>query len=186
MGSRRIAHCSSLAVTSLRAAPPLQGYPAMWPIWPVSSSPIPGKLLQRSAPALVGLGMSVPVPFAGTGAAATESGLEGANFAQRTFSSMFSKGGTFAGQSVEDVAGALRSGALSPGDVPVQYIVRDGNALILNTRSAQALEQAGISRGSWNAINMTGDAAAEARLTGQLGRNGLTSQGIPTVMPGGN
>ena len=59
---------------------------------------------------------------------------------------MFSKGGTFAGQSVEDVAGALRSGALNPSDVPIQYIVRDGNTLILNTRSAQALEQAGIPR----------------------------------------
>ena len=28
------------------------------------------------------------------------------------------------------------------------------------------------------------DAAAEARLTGQLQRNGLTSQGMPTVTPG--
>jgi len=31
---------------------------------------------------------------------------------------------------------------------------------------------------------MTGDAAAEARLTGQLTRNGLTSEGIETVGPG--
>jgi hypothetical protein len=133
--------------------------------------------------AVAALGMIDPVADAGL---AVEGELEGANFAQRTFSAMFSKGGTFAGQSVEDVAGALRSGALNPSDVPIQYIVRDGNTLILNTRSAQALEQAGIPRGSWNAINMTGDAAAEARLTGQLGRNGLTSQGIPTVVPGGN
>jgi hypothetical protein len=112
--------------------------------------------------------------------------LTGANYAQNTFSAMFSKGGTFAGQSVADVADALLSGALSPGDVPVQYIVRDGNTLILNTRSAQALEQAGIPRGSWNAVDMTGNTAAEARLTGQLGRNGLTSLGTPTVSPRGN
>lgn len=115
---------------------------------------------------------------------AEESGLEGANFAQRYFSSMFSKGGKFAGQSVEDVAGAIRSGTLSPSDIPVQYIIRDGKTLILNTRSAQALEQAGIPRGAWNAVNMTGDATAEARLTLQLLRNELTSDGIPTVMPG--
>jgi RHS repeat-associated protein len=135
---------------------------------------------------LVGPTAALQYMLGGIELKAAEGGLEGANFAQRTFSAMFSKGGTFAGRSVEDVAGALRSGALNPADVPVQYIVRDGNSLILNTRSAQALEQAGIPRGSWNAINMTGDAAAEARLTGQLGRNGLTSQGIPTVVPGGN
>ena len=70
---------------------------------------------------------------------------------------------------------ALRSGELKPGDVPIQYIVRDGQALILNTRSAQALEQAGIPRSQWYAVNMTGDAAAEARLAGQLQRNNLTS-----------
>src|SRR5208283_2692475 len=59
---------------------------------------------------------------------AADSGvLNGANYAQRTFSSTFSSGGTFAGQTVEDVAAALRSGTLSPADVPIQYIVQDGN-----------------------------------------------------------
>jgi hypothetical protein len=108
-----------------------------------------------------------------------------ANFAQRTFSESFSQGGKFAGQTIDDVAGALRSGRLSPADVPVEYAVRDGNTLILNTRSAQALERAGIPRSQWNAVNVTGDAAAEARLTGQLQRNNLTNQGIPTVRPSG-
>lgn len=83
-----------------------------------------------------------------------------------------------------DVAAALRSGQLVAEDVSVQYIIRDGKTLMLNTRSAQALEAAGIPRAQWNAVNMTGDAAAEARLTGQLQRNGLGSQGIPTVTPG--
>jgi len=119
------------------------------------------------------------------GAAAAESGvLANANFAQKTFSATFSSEGAFAGRSIEDIAAALRSRQMSAADVPVQYIVRDGNTLMLNTRSAQALEQAGIPRNQWNAVNMTGDAAAEARLTGQLQRNGLTSQGTPTVTPG--
>jgi hypothetical protein len=118
---------------------------------------------------------------------AADSGvLNGANYAQRTFSSTFSSGGTFAGQTVEDVAAALRSGTLTPADVPIQYIVQDGNTLMLNTRSAQALEQAGIPRSAWNAVDMTGDAAAQARLAAQLQRNGLTSQGIPTVVPSGH
>jgi RHS repeat-associated protein len=112
--------------------------------------------------------------------------LNGAKYAQRTFGSAFSSGGKFAGQTIEDVAAALRAGQMSPSDVPIQYIVRDGNTLILNTRSAQALEQAGIPRAQWNAVNMTGDPAAELRLTNQLQSNGLTSQGISTVLPSGH
>ena len=121
----------------------------------------------------------------GVDAAENAGALENANYAQKTFGNAFSDEGAFAGKNVPDVADALRSGQLQPADVPVQYIVRDGNTLILNTRSAQALEQAGIPRSQWNAVNVTGDAAAEGRLTGQLGRNGLTSQGTPTVRPSG-
>jgi RHS repeat-associated protein len=109
--------------------------------------------------------------------------LRNANYAQRTFSSSFSSGGTFAGQTVEDVAAQLRAGTLTPAEVPIQYIVKDGNTLMLNTRSAQALEQAGIPRAQWTAVNVTEDAAAQARAAAQLQRNGLPSQGTPTVTP---
>ena len=70
---------------------------------------------------------------------------------------------------------------LKPGDVPIEVIVRDGNTLILNTRSATALAEAGVPRSAWNVVNVSGDAAAQARLTAQLARNGLTSAGTPTV-----
>jgi len=111
--------------------------------------------------------------------------LEGANFAQKTFGRMFSKGGAFAGRSVDDVAGALRSGAMKPSEVPIDYIVREGNTLILNTRSAQALEAAGIPRSAWTAVNRTGQEMYEAMLSGQLQRNGLTSVGTATVRQSG-
>ena len=107
--------------------------------------------------------------------------LSGARFAQTTASAMFSSSGKFAGKSVEEVANALRSGALHPGDVPIEYAVKEGNTLILNTRSAMALEKAGIPRSSWNAVNVTNDAAAQARLAGQLERNGLSSAGTDSV-----
>jgi filamentous hemagglutinin len=94
-----------------------------------------------------------------------------AQFAQKTYGAMFSKGGTFAGRSVDDVAGALRSGAMKPSEVPIDFIVRDGRSIILNTRSAQALEAAGVPRSQWNAVNRTGSAAYEGRLTDQLSRN---------------
>jgi filamentous hemagglutinin len=132
-------------------------------------------------------GLGTPVAFEGVaagrlgaaGAAQARAGvLEGAAYAQKTFSQSFSKGGKFAGQTVDGVASALNSGALSAAEVSIQYIVRNGNKLILNTRSAQALERAGIPRSQWNPVNMTGNAAAEKRLTDQLRRNGLDSSGI--------
>src|SRR5437899_3366626 len=80
--------------------------------------------------------------FCRSSLAAEGGALANANFAQRTFSQAFSSEGAFAGRTVEDVAAGLRSGQMGAADVPIQYIVRDGNTLMLNTRSAQALEQA--------------------------------------------
>jgi hypothetical protein len=68
---------------------------------------------------------------------------------------------------------------LTPKDVPVNMIARVGNTLITNTRSAQALMQAGIPRASWSVIDRTGEPFFEQLLTGQLTRNGLDSSGIP-------
>jgi RHS repeat-associated protein len=128
------------------------------------------------------------VPIAGRGALAAEGAtgvaantagadIAGARFAQTSFSESFSSGGLFSGQTIDDVAGALRSGAMSPKDIPINVVVRDGNTLITNTRSAQALTRAGIPRDAWNVINRTGDSLYEQLLSGQLTRNGLTSAG---------
>ncbi|WP_203748848.1 RHS repeat-associated core domain-containing protein [Cellulomonas chitinilytica] len=105
--------------------------------------------------------------------------IAGARFAQKDFRESFSNGdgALFWGRTIDEVAESLRSGAMSPKDVPIDVIVREGNTLILNTRSSQALIRAGIPRSSWNVINRTGQAAFEARLDGQLSRNGLTSYG---------
>lgn len=116
---------------------------------------------------------------------ATRGTLEGANYAQKTFNPMFSRGGAFAGRSVDDLAAALRSGAMKPSEVSIDFIVRDGNKLILNTRFAQALESAGISRAQWNAVNRTGQEMYENMLSGQPQRNGLTSEGIADIRRSG-
>jgi hypothetical protein len=94
-----------------------------------------------------------------------------AMYAQKTYNPMFSAEGTFAGQSVQDVADALINGDLTAADVPVNYIIRDGQPIILNTRSAQALDSAGIPMNSWNGINVTGNSFFESLLDGQLSRN---------------
>ena len=111
-------------------------------------------------------------------ARAAEHGIEAAKgiaadaqFAQKTYGTMFSNGGTFAGKSVDEVAAALRSGAMKPSEVPIDYIVRDGKTVILNTRSSQALDATGVARSEWNAVNRTGNAAYEGRLSDQLTRN---------------
>ena len=104
-----------------------------------------------------------------------------ANFAQKTAGASFSAEGAFAGASRAEIVTQLRSGALTAADVQVEVIVRNGQTLILTTRSATALAEAGIPRSAWSVVNVTGDAAAEARLTAQLARNGLTEAGTPTV-----
>jgi RHS repeat-associated protein len=121
---------------------------------------------------------------------------ESANYAQKTYRNSFSlddaplftrttPGPRFSGWTVEQAADYLNRGILTPRQVPVDYIIRDGNMLILNTRSAQALTQANIPRSQWFGINRTGNPAFEARLTGQLSRNRLTSQGTSQVRSAG-
>jgi hypothetical protein len=72
----------------------------------------------------------------------------------------------------------VRSGTLSSKDVPTNVVVRDGNTLITNTRSAQALAQAGVPRDAWNVINRTGDPLFESLRSGQLSRKGPDSGGF--------
>ncbi len=137
--------------------------------------------------AAIGVGVGTAVGCATAGIAkwsATNSGgvnIEGANFAQNTAGKNFSAEGAFSGAPRSEIAGQLLEGTLTPGSVPVEVIVRNGQTLILNTRSATALAEAGIPRSQWTVVNLTGNAAAEARLTAQLARNGLTGAGTPTV-----
>ena len=79
------------------------------------------------------------------------------------------------------MSNALKNGKISVEDVPIDYIVRDGNTLILNTRSSQALIKAGIPRTEWNAVNRTGNVKFENMLSNQLSNNKLTTEGVETV-----
>jgi RHS repeat-associated protein len=102
-------------------------------------------------------------------------------FAQTTASPFFSAEGTFAGQSIADVAGALRAGILTTADVPVQFVTMDGTNLLVNTRSSLALMQAGISTSEWALVDMTGDAATEALINQRLISNGLSTTGTSVL-----
>jgi len=72
---------------------------------------------------------------------------------------------------------------MKPGQVEINYVVRDGQTIILNTRSSQALEAAGIPRSQWNGVNRTGDSLYEGLLDGQLRRN--AGGPFDTVRPSG-
>lgn len=53
--------------------------------------------------------------------------------------------------------------------------------LIVNTRSALALQQAGIPQAEWNLINQTGNKAAENAIAKRLPKNKLCSEGTDTL-----
>lgn len=52
--------------------------------------------------------------------------------------------GPFAGKTIGEVAEGLRSGYISPDELPVEYVLRNGEAVALNNRSLAALRRAGM------------------------------------------
>jgi filamentous hemagglutinin len=59
-------------------------------------------------------------------------------------------------QTVNDLTQALIDGTINPSDVPLDYVVIDGQNVIANTRSSTALINAGIPKNEWYGINQTG------------------------------
>jgi hypothetical protein len=76
------------------------------------------------------------------------------------------------------VAADVRAGIVDPNMIPVKVIVRDGNTLILSTRTAVMLTKAGVPRSRWLVHDVTGVPYFEEGLTRRLQKNNLTSQGI--------
>lgn len=105
--------------------------------------------------------------------------LDNARYAQKEYSPIFGnhKNNPFRGKHMNEVIADLRSGKIKPWQLKIDYVVRDGNKLILNTRSAHVLELAGIPRWQWNISNRTGKHKYEKRLDMQLQRSGLNSNG---------
>ena len=119
--------------------------------------------------------------------------MDKANYSQKTYSNNFSMYGSqkyfdIAGyeiKTVDDLAQAIKNKDVSISDLPVEYINRDGNVLIQNTRTSQALTVAGVPRNQWHVTNNTGNPLHEKLLDEQLLRNKLTSEGISNVRRSG-
>jgi hypothetical protein len=89
-------------------------------------------------------------------------------------------------ETVDDLVRALEAGTISPAQVPVDYVILDGQKLLLNTRSSTALTLAGIPRNQWYGRNRTGliafdETTFDELALAQLERNGLPSSGSPTL-----
>jgi len=120
--------------------------------------------------------------FAGSSSLSVVPETQVFRFSQTTASANFSVGsGPFSGRSVLGVADDLSSGALSPNQVPVNFVQRGSFNLIDNTRSSIALQEAGIPMNQWNLVNRTGNPFFEGSVTTKLTNNGLTNTGTNTV-----
>ena len=133
--------------------------------------------------------MAAAEALEGAGTAPSGAVLEGANFAQKWYRPAFSTAGkkfyTFVAgkpiKTIDDLVAAIKDGTIAVRDIPVDYVVRNGKTLILNTRTAAALERAGIPRSEWNAVDQTGSSLFEQLVSDQLQRNELGYEGTPTV-----
>jgi hypothetical protein len=65
---------------------------------------------------------------------------------------------------------------MNSSQLPVQYIVKDGTSIVLNTRSSAALLRGGVRTPFWSATDVTAELGANLRLANQLANN----PGAPT------
>jgi RHS repeat-associated protein len=143
----------------------------------------PGGGYGTAGSAAVKLGKEVAEEAAGQTAKKTAGQIadKPLRFTQKTASPEFNAGGKFAGRTIGEVADDLRSGRLTPDEIPVEVVIKDGNTLVVNTRSSLALQRAGIPIERWNVIDRTGNATVEADLADRLARNGLGWGGTDTL-----
>lgn len=118
--------------------------------------------------------------LAGSGSGTAASTGSAIRFAQKGISSTF-RHGEFAGQSVESVAAGLRSGAISPNQLPINVVIRDGVSYTLNNRSLMALRLAGQEPTVVN--NVTGNPVFERLLTERLSELGgqVSATFVPAI-----
>jgi len=118
------------------------------------------------------------------GGSPTRAAGVGIRFGQRGVSGTF-RHGEFAGQSVDDVAAGLRAERISPDQLPIQTITRDGVTYTMNNRSLLALRRAG--QGPTVVRDVTGSPFFERQLSTRLDELGgfVAPDFMPPVRGGG-
>jgi ABC-type microcin C transport system permease subunit YejB len=104
-------------------------------------------------------------------------------FGQKGVSSTF-RHGEFAGQSIDDVAAGLRSGAIKPDQLPIQTVTRNGVQHTVNNRSLMALRKAGMEPTVIK--DVTGNAFFEKQITQRLSEMGgsVADDFVPVIRGG--
>lgn len=74
---------------------------------------------------------------------------------------------------VGDLTEALKQGVVQPNQVPLHYVMVDGEMVIANTRSSTSLINANIPKSQWYGIDKTGQIAYDNITFDQLVRNQL-------------
>ncbi|MCX2796514.1 RHS repeat-associated core domain-containing protein, partial [Microbulbifer thermotolerans] len=74
---------------------------------------------------------------------------------------------------VNDLTNALRQGVIKPSQVPLDYVVIDGQKVIANTRTSTALINAEIPKSQWYGVDKTGVTAYDNILFDDLVKNQL-------------
>ncbi len=109
--------------------------------------------------------------------------MAGANYAQKKYGATYNEEGRLRGWAIDDAVEALLARKLSPKDLYVDFVLKDGYWLMHNTRTPQALLKAGIPMKDWFVRDMTKDQEKVDRVREQLMRNKLPNEGTPTVEP---
>jgi hypothetical protein len=86
-------------------------------------------------------------------------------FGQKSVSPTF-RHGPFEGKSIEDVSQALRSGDISPDQLPVKFVTRNGRPIAVNNRSLLTLRRANLEPTVTE--DVTGDPFFERLITRRL------------------
>ena len=102
---------------------------------PVTGTDGPRKI--RLTPSSIGFGMIYPSDDR------TAEVARKLKFGQRDVRLTFAHG-PFAGRTIGEVAQCLRAGSTSPDELPIGYIIRNGEPVALNNRSLAALRRAGM------------------------------------------
>lgn len=76
---------------------------------------------------------------------------------------------------VEDLTNALKEGVIKPSQVPLDYVIIDGQKVISNTRTSTALSNAGIPKTEWYGVNKTGQTAYEGKTFDNLVQDQLNN-----------
>jgi hypothetical protein len=123
--------------------------------------------------------------------------LGGMSFAQKDFRGEFSREGKAEWskvvgspiRTIDDLSSAITSGKVSVSSIEIHTGTVNGQEYIMNTRSAVALQRAGVPVEDWKIVNKNKDDEAMGRLRDQLQNNGIdpgSSFRNPTQSDGGS